>query len=226
MRGFFITGTDTDAGKTWFMLKFGEFLLKHGCKFHFLKPVESGCWDNPNSPLDKQKKLFPKDAMLFSNLENVPLNKICKYMFKAYASPPRAAKMENKSIELEEILDFIETNKYQDKNADEDYYNLVEGCGGFYSPIANNKLTSDLAIALNLPVIIVVKNVLGCINHTLLSIQAVKKSGLNIKFIVLNDINEETVLDNYKELSQFTNIPIIRLGFNQDLDSTLLNYIN
>ena len=226
MRGFFITGTDTDAGKTWFMLKFGEFLLKHGCKFHFLKPVESGCWDNPNSPLDKQQKLFPKDAMLFSNLENAPLNKICKYMFKAYASPPRAAKMENKSIELEEILDFIETNKYQDKNADEDYYNLVEGCGGFYSPIANNKLTSDLAIALNLPVIIVVKNVLGCINHTLLSIQAVKKSGLNIKFIVLNDINEETVLDNYKELSQFTNIPIIRLGFNQDLDSTLLNHIN
>jgi len=222
MRGFFITGTDTDAGKTWFMLKFGEFLLKYGFKFHFLKPVESGCWDNPHSPLDKQQKLFPKDAMLFSNLENVPLNKICKYMFKAYASPPRAAKMENKSIELEEILDFIETNKYQD----EDYYNLVEGCGGFYSPIANNKLTSDLAIALNLPVIIVVKNVLGCINHTLLSIHAVKKSGLNVKFIVLNNINEETVLDNYKELSQFTNIPIIRLGFNQDLDSTLLNYIN
>jgi dethiobiotin synthetase len=222
MRGFFITGTDTDAGKTWFMLKFGEFLLKYGFKFHFLKPVESGCWDNPHSLLDKQQKLFPKDAMLFSNLENVPLNKICKYMFKAYASPPRAAKMENKSIELEEILDFIETNKYQD----EDYYNLVEGCGGFYSPIANNKLTSDLAISLNLPVIIVVKNVLGCINHTLLSIHAVKKSGLNVKFIVLNNINEETVLDNYKELSQFTNIPIIRLGFNQGLDSTLLNYIN
>ena len=158
--------------------------------------------------------------MLFSNLENVPLNKICKYMFKAYASPPKAAEAHIQTDE--EILDFIETNKYQDK----DYYNLVEGCGGFYSPIANNKLTSDLAIELNLPVILVVKNVLGCINHTLLSIQAVKKSGLNVKFIVLNNINEETVLDNYKELSQFTNIPIIRLGFNQDLDSTLLNYIN
>ena len=222
MRGFFITGTDTDAGKTWFMLKFGEFLLKHRRKFHFLKPVESGCWNNHPSSLDGKKMLFPQDAMLFSTLENVPLNKICKYMFKAYASPPRAAKMENKNIELEEILDFIETNK----NPDENYYNLVEGCGGFYSPIANNKLTSDLAISLNLPVIIVVKNVLGCINHTLLSIHAVKKSGLNVKFIVLNNINEETVLDNYKELSQFTNIPIIRLGFNQGLDSTLLNYIN
>jgi len=77
-----------------------------------------------------------------------------------------------------------------------------------------------------LPVIIVVKNILGCINHTLLSIQAVKNSGLSVRFIVLNNINEETVLDNYKELSQFTKIPIIRLGFNQALDSTLLNYIN
>ena len=221
MRGFFITGTDTDAGKTWFMLKFSKFLLKHRYKFHFLKPVESGCWNNPSS-LGGKKILFPKDAMLFSNLENVPLNKICKYMFKAYASPPRAAEMENKSIELEEILDFIETNRNKDKNC----YNLVEGCGGFYSPIANNKLTSDLAIELNLPVILVVKNVLGCINHTLLSIQAIKKSGLNVKFIILNNINEETVLDNYKELSQFTKIPIIRLGFNQALDSTLLNYIN
>ena len=221
MRGFFITGTDTDAGKTWFMLKFSKFLLKHRYKFHFLKPVESGCWNNPSS-LGGKKILFPKDAMLFSNLENVPLNKICKYMFKAYASPPRAAEMENKSIELEEILDFIETNRNKDKNC----YNLVEGCGGFYSPIANNKLTSDLAIELNLPVILVVKNVLGCINHTLLSIQAVKNSGLSVRFIVLNNINEETVLDNYKELSQFTKIPIIRLGFNQALDSTLLNYIN
>jgi len=222
MRGFFITGTDTDTGKTWFMLKFGEFLLKHRCKFHFLKPVESGCWNNHPSSLDGKKMLFPQDAMLFSTLENVPLNKICKYMFKAYASPPRAAKMENKNIELEEIVDFIETNK----NPDENCYNLVEGCGGFYSPIANNKLTSDLAIELNLPVILVVKNVLGCINHTLLSIQAIKKSGLKVKFIILNNINKETALDNYNELSQFTNIPIIRLGFNQELDSTLLNHIN
>ena len=160
--------------------------------------------------------------MLFSTLESVPLNTICKYMFKAYASPPRSAEMENKSIELEEILDFIETNKNKDRNC----YNLVEGCGGFYSPIANNKLTSDLAIELNLPVILVVKNVLGCINHTLLSIQAIKTSGLNIKFIILNNINEETALDNYNELCQFTNIPIVRLGFNQELDSTLLNHIN
>ena len=43
MKGFLITGTDTDVGKTWFMLKFGELLIKNKTEFHFLKPVESGC---------------------------------------------------------------------------------------------------------------------------------------------------------------------------------------
>jgi len=215
MKGFLVTGTDTDVGKTWFMLKFGELLIKNKLKFHFLKPVESGC-EEPNN------NIIPKDATQFSILENVPLNKICKFMFKAYASPPKAAEMENKDIEMGDIIDFINKNKIDDK----DCINIVEGCGGFFSPIANNKLTSDLAIELNLPIILVVKNTLGCINHTLLSIQAIEKLGLKIKFIILNDINKKTILDNFKELSNFTNIPIFRLGYNKEIDSKIINYIN
>ena len=215
MKGFLVTGTDTDVGKTWFMLKFGELLIKNKLKFHFLKPVESGC-EEPNN------NIIPKDATQFSILENVPLNKICKFMFKAYASPPKAAEMENKDIEMGDIIDFINKNKIDDK----DCINIVEGCGGFFSPIANNKLTSDLAIELNLPIILVVKNTLGCINHTLLSIQAIEKLGLKIKFIILNDINKKTILDNFKELSNFTNIPIFRLGYNKKIDSKIINYIN
>ena len=153
MKGFLITGTDTDVGKTWFMLKFGELLKEHKLKFHFLKPVESGCGE-PNGDI------IPKDAMQFSKLEGVSLSKICKFMFKAYASPPRAAKLESKDIEINDIIDFIEENKIDD----DDCLNLVEGCGGFLSPIANKKLTSDLAVKVNLPVILVVNNTLGCIN--------------------------------------------------------------
>ena len=66
MKGFLVTGTDTDVGKTWFMLKFGELLIKNKLKFHFLKPVESGCEEPNNS-------IIPKDATQFSILENVPL---------------------------------------------------------------------------------------------------------------------------------------------------------
>ena len=214
MKGFLITGTDTDVGKTWFMLKFGELLKEHKLKFHFLKPVESGCGE-PNGDI------IPKDAMQFSKLEGVSLSKICKFMFKAYASPPRAAKLESKDIEINDIVDFIEENKIDD----DDCLNLVEGCGGFLSPIANKKLTSDLAVKVNLPVILVVNNTLGCINHSLLSIQAIESLGLNIKFIILNDLNEIVPLDNFDELSSYTSIPVFRLKYNEKADSNLINFL-
>ena len=214
MKGFLITGTDTDVGKTWFMLKFCELLKEHKLKFHFLKPVESGCGE-PNGDI------IPKDAMQFSKLEGVSLSKICKFMFKAYASPPRAANLENKDIEINDIIDFIEENKIDD----DDCLNLVEGCGGFLSPIANKKLTSDLAVKVNLPVILVVNNTLGCINHSLLSIQAIETLGLNIKFIILNDLNEIVPLDNFDELSSYTSIPVFRLKYNEKADSNLINFL-
>ena len=214
MKGFLITGTDTDVGKTWFMLKFGELLKEHKLKFHFLKPVESGCGE-PNGDI------IPKDAMQFSKLEGVSLSKICKFMFKAYASPPRAANLESKDIEINDIVDFIEENKIDD----DDCLNLVEGCGGFLSPIANKKLTSDLAVKVNLPVILVVNNTLGCINHSLLSIQAIESLGLNIKFIILNDLNEIVPLDNFDELSSYTSIPVFRLKYNEKADSNLINFL-
>ena len=214
MKGFLVTGTDTDVGKTWFMLKFGELLKEHKLKFHFLKPVESGC-EEPNGDI------IPKDAMQFSKLEGVSLSKICKFMFKAYASPPRAAKLESKDIEINDIIDFIEENKIDD----DDCLNLIEGCGGFFSPIANNKLTSDLAVKIGLPVILVVNNTLGCINHSLLSIQAIESLGLNIKFIILNDLNETVPLDNFNELSSYTSIPVFRLKYNEKADSNLINFL-
>ena len=142
-------------------------------------------------------------------------------MFKAYASPPRAAKLENKKIKLDDILNFIN----EKKDLDNDSFNLIEGCGGFFSPIADNKLTADLAVKLDLPVILVVNNKLGCINHTLLSIEAIKKLNLNIKFIVLNDLSKNVPLDNFEELSSFTEIPIIRLKYKEKADLDLINYL-
>ncbi len=214
MKNLLVTGTDTDVGKTWFMLKFGELLIKNNIKFHFLKPVESGCKESNNM-------IIPKDAVRLAKLEKISLKKVCKYMFRAYASPPKAAKMENKNIKLTNIIKFIEKNKIQEKNT----FNIVEGCGGFFSPIANNKLTSDLAKELNFPIIIVVKNTLGCINHTLLTVKAILSLELKIKFIILNNTSKKIILDNYDELSKFTKIPIFRLGYNKKLDSNLIKYL-
>ena len=215
MKGILVTGTDTDVGKTWFMLKFGSLLKEKNRNFHFLKPVESGC-------IEPDGRVVPKDATQFSRLEDKPLSTICEFMFKAYVSPPKAAKMENKTISLNQIIKFLNENK----NDNDDCINIVEGCGGFYSPIANNKLTADLATELKIPIVLVVKNALGCINHTLLTIQSIKKLKLDLKLIILNNINKDTPLDNFEELSQFTNIPIIKLGYNEGLNPKVLEYLD
>ena len=77
-----------------------------------------------------------------------------------------------------------------------------------------------------MPVALVVKNTLGCINHSLLTITAMNSLGLNIKFIILNDISKKTPLDNYDELSNFTNIPIFRMSYNKELNKDILAHLN
>ena len=69
------------------------------------------------------------------------------------------------------------------------------------------------------------KNTLGCINHTLLSIQAIKKLNLDLKVIVLNNMSENTPLDNYSEISNYTSIPVVKLEYNQELSKEILKYI-
>ena len=66
MKGFLITGTDTDVGKTWFMLKFAELLKEHKFKFHFLKPVESGCEEPTEEIIPKRRgKILTVKTHLF-----------------------------------------------------------------------------------------------------------------------------------------------------------------
>ena len=73
---------------------------------------------------------------------------------------------------------------------------------------------------------LVVKNALGCINHTLLTIQSIKERKLDLRLIILNNISKETPLDNFEELSQFTDIPIVKLGYNEKLNSEVLKYLD
>ena len=82
-----------------------------------------------------------------------------------------------------------------------------------------------MAAKLKLPVILVVNNTLGCINHTLLSIEALENLDLNIKFIILNNISKNIPLDNFDELSNYTKIPIFRLKYNDKADPNLINYL-
>jgi dethiobiotin synthetase len=84
---------------------------------------------------------------------------------------------------------------------------VIEGAGGLYSPMAQQVLNSDFAVAINLPMVIVVKDELGAINQALLSIEAAKKHKLNIAMLVLNQITPNS-LDNAKALSAYTDVDV------------------
>jgi dethiobiotin synthetase len=96
---------------------------------------------------------------------------------------------------------------------------LVEGAGGFYSPIASDGFNKTLAIKLGYPIILVVGNQLGCINHTLLSIEAIEASGLTLLAIVVNHLQPE---DFSQGLAQFTHYPIFSVAYNPSLKPVIL----
>ncbi len=203
MKGIFITGTDTDVGKTWVSEKLIVFLVSQGVNVMPRKPVESG-W-----PDDKTLSDAWKLASAASKTKQ--LTQICPNRFKAALSPDRAAILENKIILIndlkEQCLQSVAENQFL----------YVEGAGGYYSPICSDGLNKDLAVALGLPIILVVKDRLGCINQTLLTLEAIEKSKLELLAIVLNKTNSADVvgMDNLADLRTHCNIPVISIAYNQ-----------
>ena len=97
---------------------------------------------------------------------------------------------------------------------------LVEGAGGFYSPIAEDALNADLAKLLGLEVFIVIEDRLGAINQSLLTIKAVESEGLTIKAVILNRTNESQAddLDNITALRKRIELPVYSCSYNGELE--------
>ena len=95
---------------------------------------------------------------------------------------------------------------------------LVEGAGGFYSPLAEDGLNADLAQALQLPVILVAADRLGAINDVLLTTEAIRSRGLSLLAIVLNATaaNREAQLDNLADLRERLDVPIFETDYNSE----------
>jgi len=197
MNGIFITGTDTDVGKTFIACKIAAQLKKQNINVVPRKPIESGCELINN-------QLIPSDAMQLqqASQSTQTLKSICPYRFKEAISPARAANINNQKITLQQLT------QASTKHVNENDFLLVEGAGGFYSPICENALNADLAKALGLPLLLVTDNRVGTINQVLLCLHAIQKSNLNLKAIVLNQISRTDRVDNIQELSQLTSTPI------------------
>ncbi len=180
MKAVFVTGTDTDVGKTLVTGLLGRYLLNKGYLAVTQKWIQTG---TGNFPTDIAMHL----KIMGNKIEDIEeyLPHIAPYTFKLAASPHLVAKMEKKKINPARIKNSFRTlaKKYD--------FVIVEGLGGVLVPFSRKKLVIDIAKELALPVIIVAKNKLGAINHTLLTIEALRSRRMKILGVIFNGQNEK-----------------------------------
>jgi len=197
--GYFITGSDTDVGKTYIACEIVRQLRQRGIDIETRKPVESGC------VLAAAGDLLTHDAAALqqANEHHESIERIAPYQFRAALAPHRAARLENRKLYLEDLVDACSRDNPEHRL-------VVEGAGGFYSPLAENALNADLASALQLPVIIVVNDRIGAVNQTLMTTEAVQSRQLRVAAIVLNAVEALTddTMDNAADLQAHCNLPL------------------
>ena len=183
MKSYFITATDTDAGKTFISSGLLKYWSNEGYETLGFKPVASGCQPTPEG-------LRNDDALALMAAASVSLGYdiINPYSFEPAIAPHLAAAQAGMTIDLETIVSDI--FQYQ-KKAERV---LVEGVGGWLVPLNERQSVADLACMLDFPIILVVNIRLGCINHALLTVQAIEQRGLTIAGWVANsagNVNSE-----------------------------------
>jgi len=198
--GLFVTGTDTGVGKTQIAAALAHLLAERNLIVRPRKPVESGCrWEGG--------RLMPEDARTLqaAACTDEPLARICPYPLEPALSPERAAVLSGTPLTLDDMqaacLEGV---------AETDFL-LVEGAGGFYSPLASGALNVDLAVALSLPVLLVAADRLGTISHTLMAVEAIRRRGLTLAGVVLNRLGShgDPLMDNATDLSCWLGQPVI-----------------
>lgn len=197
-QGYFITGTDTDVGKTWVTLSLIEYFKNKGKSVAALKPVASGCHE-------KNGRLVNHDALMLQAHASVPIayDLVNPYAYEVPISPHLAGK--HNPADLEVIANCFNQVKVKAQIL------LVEGAGGWYSPINNTQQNSDLAVRLALPVILTVSIKLGCINHALLTYRAILGSGVPCAgwIAVCNQADSEAVDETIASISAMINRPLL-----------------
>ena len=175
-QGYFVTGTDTGIGKTTVSCALLRAFAAQGHKVIGMKPIAAGV-ENGKWPDVEQ--------LLAASNVNVTRQQINPYAFDPPISPHLAAQRAGREINLAVIQ-----QAYQTLSAQADRV-VVEGAGGFLVPVNQHQTGADLAQALNLPVILVVGMRLGCLNHALLTAQAIKTAGLTLAGWVANCIDPQ-----------------------------------
>ncbi|MBX9620767.1 MAG: dethiobiotin synthase [Alphaproteobacteria bacterium] len=191
----FMTGTDTNVGKTYV----SHLLLKkwneQGLQTIGLKPVASGCEWIEGQYINQDAYTLQKAASIHLTYSQV--NPFC---FKTPVAPHIAAQKEGLKLRAQEISDHIQNIAQINHDV-----MLIEGVGGLMVPFNKKELQLDLIKALNIPVLFVVGLKLGCLNHTLLSIAMLKAYQIPIKGWIINHIDPltECVDENITTLKHY-----------------------
>ena len=174
MKGFFITGTDTGVGKTAVTAALCHMLRNRGLDAVPVKPVQTGVADGEPGDLEHCLEV----CGLTPDKRELALMNPCRYTIPA--SPHLAAEHENTAVDI----DCLE-NCCRELAARHDML-LVEGAGGLLVPLTRTVSTLDFALRLALPLVIVARAGLGTLNHSLLTVAATRKAGLDIAALILN----------------------------------------
>jgi dethiobiotin synthetase len=181
----FITGIGTEIGKT-----VCSAILTKYFKADYWKPIQSG--DLHFSDSMKIKELVGENVIIYPE----------RYRLQLAASPHQSA--------LEEGI-LINSNDFKLPETQNNL--IVEGAGGLMVPISDEEFIIDLIEKLNLPVAVVVRNYLGCINHTLLSLMALEQKNIKLEYLILNGIfpedTERVICKNIQEETKIIRIPDI-----------------
>jgi dethiobiotin synthetase len=200
-KGYFITGTDTGVGKTVVTALLARVFSKRGLRVGVMKPVETGC---PR----EGGHLMPQDSLFLRQVSGctAPQELVTPYTFAEPLAPAIAAELAGSTIEMKRIREC-----YEQLLAEHDVV-LVEGAGGLLVPLTAQLSMHDIAIELNLPVLVVACNKLGAINHTVLTVTVARERS-QVLGIVLNHIqppeNDLAMQTNADALRRWGKVPLL-----------------
>ena len=179
---FFVTATDTDAGKTVFTWQFAQYLRDQGESVVILKPVE--CGEPGKKDSDFYRTYLGEGSC------------VCPYSFDRPVSPHYEAERTGTTISLLPIAkEYGRLCRLYD-------WVIIEGAGGLYCPLDDGYFMIDLIEQMNLPTLLVVPNKVGCLNHTLLSVEAIRPTDINLVGLVLNGEQPVNVVGDIEKLAK------------------------
>ena len=200
-QSYFVIGTDTNVGKTYVASALVKHFAAQGLKTIGMKPVASGC------ELNEKSELINEDVTALISASNISatLDLINPYRFAPAIAPHIAAQQAGVQIDLSVIQ-----QAYEQLTSLADVV-IVEGAGGFCVPLNKTQTLADLAVLFNIPMMLVVGMRLGCINHALLTVEAIQIRGLKLAGWIANEIEPNFAMfdENLSSLRQRISAPCL-----------------